>query len=196
LKGLGNVDMGAQTTTLQSNKERLKTMKSTFTAKYLQHLVSKKKNNEGFTLIELLVVIIIVGVLAAIALPSFLNQIGKARGSEGKAAIGTINRAQQAYRLESNIFANTITRLDAKVTGKFYTYAVAGTTTDTFASATATTTQKDVKGYGGGVSQNGDEFRQVVCETNAISTTGGNITVSAIAAAATPACNTADKNVD
>jgi type IV pilus assembly protein PilA len=168
LKGLGNVDMGAQTTTLQSNKERLKTMKSTFTAKYLQHLSSKKKNNEGFTLIELLVVIIIVGVLAAIALPSFLNQIGKARGSEAKSTLGTMNRSQQAYRLENNTFATDIADLDARITQKFYTVAITeDVTTDDFSAATAAAGNGDLKSYGAAVSQSADgtSFSQIVCES-------------------------------
>jgi type IV pilus assembly protein PilA len=159
-------------------------MNANFKAKFLQNFVSKKKGNEGFTLIELLVVIIIVGVLAAIALPSFLNQIGKARGSEAKANIGTINRAQQAYRLENPAFAGAaagITNLDAKVSGKFYTYTL-GTGSATAGSVTTAATGQaaDLKLYSGAVAQNttNDFFSQVICE--------GDATNAAVAAGTPP----------
>ncbi len=74
-------------------------------AKLLQHFAAKKKADGGFTLIELLVVIIIIGILSAIALPSFLNQANKAKQSEAKTYIGSMNRAQQAYYLENGNFA-------------------------------------------------------------------------------------------
>jgi type IV pilus assembly protein PilA len=147
-------------------------MKSEFKAKYLQHLVRKNKGNEGFTLIELLVVIIIVGVLAAIALPSFLNQIGKARGSEAKSSLGTMNRSQQAYRLENNTFAITTDLLDAKITAKFYTYG-APTVSSNHALQPTTPTQTDLKDYASGVVQGtGDTFSQVICESTDVSGAG------------------------
>ncbi len=80
-------------------------MKSELKAKFLQHLAGKKKD-QGFTLIELLVVIIIIGILSAIALPSFLNQANKAKQSEAKQYVGTLNRVQQAYYLEKSQFAS------------------------------------------------------------------------------------------
>ena len=86
-------------------------MKTELKAKLLQHLVSGKKNDKGFTLIELLVVIIIIGILAAIALPSFLNQASKARQAEAKQALGALTRGQQAYRLEEPQFAPTMGNL-------------------------------------------------------------------------------------
>lgn len=80
-------------------------MKLDLQAKFLQHL-SQKKQDEGFTLIELLVVIIIIGILSAIALPSFLNQANKAKQSEAKTYVGSANRAQQAYYSEKGEFVS------------------------------------------------------------------------------------------
>lgn len=86
-------------------KEITRDMKTELKAKLLQHFLKKRKNG-GFTLIELLVVIIIIGILSAIALPSFLNQANKAKQSEAKTYVGSMNRAQQAYYLERNQFAD------------------------------------------------------------------------------------------
>lgn len=81
-----------------------------------------KKTNQGFTLIELLVVIIILGVLSAVALPSLLNQVGKAREVEAKETLSSIGVSQQAYFFEKGNFADQLEKLDIVIDGKEYDY--------------------------------------------------------------------------
>jgi len=66
-------------------------------------------------LIELLVVVIIIGILAAIALPTFLGQVNKARQAEGRNYVSTGVKSQQIVYLETNEFADDFSELQGEV---------------------------------------------------------------------------------
>ncbi|MBE9125455.1 MULTISPECIES: type IV pilin-like G/H family protein [unclassified Coleofasciculus] len=133
-------------------------MKIELKAKFLQHL-NQKKQDEGFTLIELLVVIIIIGILSAIALPSFLNQANKAKQSEAKQYVGSMNRAQQSFYLEKGRwvtndktdFGNLGLGIATQTTN--YKYVIAGKETDDVITnqAQQVKPKAPLKAYTGGV---------------------------------------------
>jgi len=147
-------------------------MKTELKAKFLQHILGKKKENEGFTLIELLVVIIIIGILSAIALPSFLNQANKAKQSEAKTYIGSLNTGEQAYYTEKGAFNSDITSLGVGVQTQtvnyIYSMTVSGTGTGSKATATSATTGVSavIRNYAG---------------TVALQSTGANSDITSVA---------------
>jgi type IV pilus assembly protein PilA len=78
----------------------------------LLHTIRRRLNDErGFTLIELLVVILIIGILAAIAIPSFLNQKDKANDAAAKTYVRNMQTAQETYFTDNNTYANSVATL-------------------------------------------------------------------------------------
>ena len=78
----------------------------------LNKLRRRAEDEKGFTLIELLVVILIIGILAAIAIPAFLNQKGKAYDSNAKSDARTAATAEETYYTDNNAYSNAVVGRD------------------------------------------------------------------------------------
>jgi type IV pilus assembly protein PilA len=79
---------------------------------------------KGFTLVELMVVILIVGILAAVAIPLMQGRIDKAKWSEANATAGTIRTAIRAYAAETSV--GTAQKLEGKDLSDAATQAALG----------------------------------------------------------------------
>lgn len=90
-----------------------------------QNRSTKSNFEQGMTIVELLVVMVILGILAAIAIPSFAGQIKRAQQSEAQLHVSGILRSQQAYFLEKNTYATNLAQLGLKIPNTVqYNYAL------------------------------------------------------------------------
>jgi type IV pilus assembly protein PilA len=95
-------------------------------------------SRKGFTLVELLVVVLIIAILAAIALPLYLSAVADSQVKTARANMQTIANAEQAYRVRTGVYTNSIALLSGDLgntsgpsgpTGRApYAIAVPGTT--------------------------------------------------------------------
>ncbi len=75
----------------------------------------KKKNKLGFTLIEMLVVVLIIGILAAIALPQYQKSVEKSKASQALTLLQSIYQSAQVYRLTTGNWPYNVDQLDIDI---------------------------------------------------------------------------------
>lgn len=102
------------------------------------------RRTAGFTLIEMMIAVAVLGILAAIAYPSFSEQIRKSRRADAVAALTQVMQAQERYRANNPAYADDMASLTNVATTSekgYYTIGiVAGSGSASGYSATATAT--------------------------------------------------------
>jgi prepilin-type N-terminal cleavage/methylation domain-containing protein len=72
----------------------------------------RHKRTDGFTLIELLIVVVIIGILAAIAIPKFTNTKGKAYAASMRSDLRNLVVAQESYMYDNHVYTTSLAALN------------------------------------------------------------------------------------
>ena len=113
------------------------------------------RSKKGFTLIELMIVVVIIGILAALAIPRFMRATTKSKQSEAKQILKQVYVMQHSYRQEKDTYWSPAGVQTAVAGGSFadigveiglgarYTYSITATATTFTATATSTVLDDD-----------------------------------------------------
>lgn len=90
------------------------------------HPAAAARNGRGFSLIELMIALVVLGLLAGVALPSFLDAIRKSRRSDAMTALNTVMQAQERFRSNRAAYADSVDALGLSTSSPsgYYTLSV------------------------------------------------------------------------
>ena len=74
----------------------------------------RRASRDGFTLIEILLVVVIIGILAAVAVPNLAGRVGQAQASSAKQSIASIESAIDLYEMDNGRFPDSLQNLVSK----------------------------------------------------------------------------------
>lgn len=142
---------------------------------------SSGRQNSGFTLIEIMIAVVIVAILAAIALPSFLDSVRKGRRSEAFAALSALQQAQERWRGNRADYAAD-SQLTLSVTANPPGLGLARTTPNGYYSLLLS--GNTATGYVATATGQSGQASDGVCKVLAVRVLGGNISYGSGAATA------------
>lgn len=123
--------------------------------------MTKIKLNKGFTLIEVMIAVVIIGILASIAYPSYVQYVVKSARSEGVAAVMNIANLQEQYYIDNRAYTTDMTKLGLSASPFITEHGHYSVTSSGTATLTVTATAKGIQAS-----------RDTVCATISLTSTG------------------------
>jgi len=131
-----------------------------FFGERVAELQEVNRDERGFTLIELLIVVIIVGILAAIAIPTFLSQRQKAQDAAAQSDTRNAATAETLYYAENDTFTSTV---DPDLTDQGFRQSAGVTTTATGDDATYCVESESASGNTFYMEESGGGVKEGTC---------------------------------
>lgn len=89
------------------------------------------QRQRGFSLVELMIAVAVVGILAAVALPAYNDQVRKSRRAAAQAFLMNVAAKQQQYLIDARAYASSVTELKLTIPSEVSAYYAVSITTGT-----------------------------------------------------------------